>query len=116
MILYVICQLVCVIDSWAHTSFVHSILSLKLGVTIQERDDQDLEDKIKKRHKVVVGISLVNLALALANLSSTGSASEGDQHRTKARADSTRDRQSVRFWPARSMEASRSSLSILLLG
>ena len=29
----VICQLVCVIDSWAHTSFVHSILSLKLGVT-----------------------------------------------------------------------------------
>ena len=34
MILYVICQLVCVIDSWAHTSFVHSILSLKLGVTI----------------------------------------------------------------------------------
>ena len=30
----VICQLVCVIDSWAHTSFVHSILSLKLGVTL----------------------------------------------------------------------------------
>ena len=29
----VICQLVCVIDSWAHMSFVHSILSLKLGVT-----------------------------------------------------------------------------------
>ena len=28
-----ICQLVCVIVSWAHTSFVHSILSLKLGVT-----------------------------------------------------------------------------------
>ena len=26
-------KLVCVIDSWAHTSFVHSILSLKLGVT-----------------------------------------------------------------------------------
>ena len=36
MILYVICQLVCVIDSWAHTSFVHSILSLKLGVTLHE--------------------------------------------------------------------------------
>ena len=33
MILYVICQLVCVIDPWAHMSFVHSILSLKLGVT-----------------------------------------------------------------------------------
>ena len=33
MILYVIYQLVCVIDSWAHTSFMHSILSLKLGVT-----------------------------------------------------------------------------------
>ena len=33
MILYVICQLVCVIDPWAHTSFVHSILSLKLDVT-----------------------------------------------------------------------------------
>ena len=32
----VICQLVCVIDSWAHTSFVHSILSLKLGVTAPE--------------------------------------------------------------------------------
>ena len=32
----VICQLVCVIDSWAHTSFVHSILSLKLGVTLKE--------------------------------------------------------------------------------
>ena len=24
---------VCVIDPWAHMSFVHSILSLKLGVT-----------------------------------------------------------------------------------
>ena len=35
MILYVICQLVCVIDSWAQTNFVHSILSLKLGVTDQ---------------------------------------------------------------------------------
>ena len=34
MILYVICQLVCMIDLWAHTSFVHSILSLKLGVTL----------------------------------------------------------------------------------
>ena len=34
MILFVICQLVCVIDSWAHTSLVHSILSLKLGVTV----------------------------------------------------------------------------------
>ena len=33
MILYVICQLVCVMDPWAHTSFVHSILSLKLGMT-----------------------------------------------------------------------------------
>ena len=33
MIHYVICQLVCVIDPWSHTSFVHSILSLKLGVT-----------------------------------------------------------------------------------
>ena len=30
---FVICQLVCVIVSWAHTSLVHSILSLKLGVT-----------------------------------------------------------------------------------
>ena len=37
MILYVICQLVCVIDSWAHMSFVHSILSLKLGVTYSNR-------------------------------------------------------------------------------
>ena len=34
MILYVICQLVCAIDSWAHTSYVNSILSLKLGVTV----------------------------------------------------------------------------------
>ena len=33
MILYVICQLMCVTNPWAHTSFVHSILSLKLGVT-----------------------------------------------------------------------------------
>ena len=33
MILYVICQLVCMIDFQAHTSFVYSILSLKLGVT-----------------------------------------------------------------------------------
>jgi len=32
MILYMICQLVCVTDSWAHMSLVHSILSLKLGV------------------------------------------------------------------------------------
>ena len=38
MILYVICQFVCVIDPWAHTSFVYSILSLKLGVT-----DHDVE-------------------------------------------------------------------------
>ena len=34
MIHYVICQLVCVVDPWAHTSLVHSILSLKLGVTV----------------------------------------------------------------------------------
>ena len=40
MILYVICQLVCVIDSWAHTSFVHSILSLKLGVTRGDGESQ----------------------------------------------------------------------------
>ena len=33
MILLIICQLVCVTDRWAHMSFVHSILSLKLGVT-----------------------------------------------------------------------------------
>ena len=33
MILYIICQLVCVTDPWAHMSLVHSILSLKLGVT-----------------------------------------------------------------------------------
>ena len=33
-ILYVICQLMCVIDPWAHMSFMHSILSLKLGVTV----------------------------------------------------------------------------------
>ena len=33
MILYKFCQLVCVTDSWAHMSLVHSILSLKLGVT-----------------------------------------------------------------------------------
>ena len=34
MIHYVICQLICVTDPWTHTSFVHSILSLKLGVTV----------------------------------------------------------------------------------
>ena len=33
MILYMICQLVCVTNPWAHMSFMHSILSLKLGVT-----------------------------------------------------------------------------------
>ena len=33
MILFIICQLVCVTDPWAHMSLVHSILSLKLGVT-----------------------------------------------------------------------------------
>ena len=33
MILYVICQLMCVTDPCAHMSFMHSILSLKLGVT-----------------------------------------------------------------------------------
>ena len=33
MILYVICRLMCVTDPWAHMSLVHSILSLKLGVT-----------------------------------------------------------------------------------
>ena len=32
MILYVICQLMCGTDPWAHMSFMHSILSLKLGV------------------------------------------------------------------------------------
>jgi hypothetical protein len=36
MILYIICQLVCVTDLWAHMSLVHSILSLKLGVTVGE--------------------------------------------------------------------------------
>ena len=34
MILYVICQLRCVTNPWAHMSFMHSILSLKLGVTL----------------------------------------------------------------------------------
>ena len=34
MILFIICQLMCVTDPWAHMSLVHSILSLKLGVTI----------------------------------------------------------------------------------
>jgi len=34
MILYVICRLMCVTDPWAHMSFMHSILSLKLGVTV----------------------------------------------------------------------------------
>ena len=34
MILYMICRLVCVTVSWAHMSIVHSILSLKLGVTL----------------------------------------------------------------------------------
>ena len=33
MIHYVICQLMCVTDPWAHKSFMHPILSLKLGVT-----------------------------------------------------------------------------------
>ena len=33
MILFVICQLMCMTDPWAHMSFMHSILSLKLGVT-----------------------------------------------------------------------------------
>jgi len=33
MILFIICQLMCVTDPWAHMSLVHSILSLKLGVT-----------------------------------------------------------------------------------
>ena len=30
---FVICQLVCVTDPWAHMGFMHSILSLKLCVT-----------------------------------------------------------------------------------
>ena len=44
------------------------------------------------------------------------SASGDDRHRTMARADSARERQLARFWLARSMEASRSSLSTCLLG
>ena len=39
----------------------------------------------------MVGISPVILASASANLSSIGSASEGDRHRTMARADSEGD-------------------------
>ena len=35
MILYMICQLVCVTNPWTHMSLVHSILSLKLGVTVE---------------------------------------------------------------------------------
>ena len=81
---------------------------------IQRGDDQDLEDKIKRRQKVVVGISPMILASASANLSSTESASEGDRCRTMARVDSAMERQPTRFWPARLMEASRSSLSIHL--
>ena len=34
MIYYIICRLMCVTDPWAHMSFMHSILSLKLGVTV----------------------------------------------------------------------------------
>ena len=56
----------------------------------------------------MVGISPMILASSLANLSSTGSASEGDRHRTMARADSAMERQSARFWPARSMDSSDS--------
>ena len=33
MILYAICRLMCLTNPWAHMSFMHSILSLKLGVT-----------------------------------------------------------------------------------
>ena len=40
MILFIICQLVCVTDLWVHMSFVLSILSLKLGV-IEYHDGGD---------------------------------------------------------------------------
>ena len=37
---FIICQLMCVTDFWAHMSLVHSILSLKLGVTMLPLKDQ----------------------------------------------------------------------------
>jgi len=59
---------------------------------IQREGDQNLEDESEKGAKVMTDVSPVILASALANLSSTESASGGDWHRTMARADSTRER------------------------
>ena len=47
----VICQLVCVIDSWAHTSFVYSILSLKLGVTHDVKVFDEIPSRMLVRFK-----------------------------------------------------------------
>ena len=41
MILFVIYQLMCVTNPWAHMSFMHSILSLKLGVTVPSTQESD---------------------------------------------------------------------------
>ena len=43
---FVNCQLMCVTDLWTHMSFMHSILSLKLGVTLEDRGTMA---KVKKR-------------------------------------------------------------------
>ena len=77
---------------------------------------RNLEGKIKKNREIMAGVSPMILALALANLSPTGLASEGDRPWIMAKTDSIRERQMARFWLVRSMEASRSLLSICLLG
>jgi len=60
-------------------------------------------------------ISPMILASALANLSPTRPTLGGDQSSIMAKADSARERQLARCWLVRSVEASRSSLSIYLL-
>ena len=64
----------------------------------------------------MVDISPMILASALANLSPTRLTSGGDWPSIMAKADSARERQLARFWSVQSMEASRPSLLIYLLG
>ena len=54
MILYVICQLVCVIDSWAHMSFGAFNFILKIGCDSIKRGDPRLSGKLRKLYTTLL--------------------------------------------------------------
>ena len=73
MILCMICRLVCVTDSWAHMRMVHSILSLKLGVTLRVRSGRGEGLSLQRRTDERDGMSGVR------NDDGSGAASAADE-------------------------------------